>query len=167
MLIILCMLRRLLFEKNARYWAITAPWDHVMMGKSHSITQANHGKAHALKRMKEGDWIVYYSPKMSFSTNWKCQRFTAMARVLDDEIFQVQLSNGFAPFRRRVEFIPCREVHIKPLIPLLSFIKNKESWGFSFKFGVIEIPQEDFSIIAKNMLETPNRTHSRGGAFLG
>ena len=55
-------------------------------------------------------------------------------------------------FRRSVEFYPCSEVQIEPLIPLLSFIANKRSWGYVFKFGLIQIPRQDFLAIASRML---------------
>ena len=103
--------------------------------------------------MKPGDWILFYSPKEKFGSDEKCQKFTAIGKIKDDSIYQVKASEDFRPFRRRVDFTPSREVPIEPLILQLSFIKNKKSWGYVFKFGIVQIPQKDFSLIAVEMLK--------------
>ena len=55
------------------------------------------------------------------------------------------------PTRRDVDFRPCREAPIRPLVPRLGFIRNKQSWGYVFRYGQIEIPAADFRIIADAM----------------
>jgi predicted RNA-binding protein len=62
------------------------------------------------------------------------------------------MGNGFVPFRRNVEFRECREASILPLIDELSFIRDKQRWGAPFRFGLVEIPEEDFRLIAGEML---------------
>lgn len=47
---------------------------------------------------------------------------------------------------------PCREVPIRPLIDDLEFISNKRHWGAAFRFGLREIPETDFQLIAIRML---------------
>jgi hypothetical protein len=44
-----------------------------------------------------------------------------------------------------------QEAPIQPLIEDLTFIKNKKSWGYIFRFGLIEIPEPDFLQIATAM----------------
>jgi hypothetical protein len=86
------------------------------------FAQANHGKLAPLRRMKEGDWLIYYSPKMEFGKDEPCQKFTAIGQVKDDAIYQVDMGDGFVPYRRAVDFRECNEVSILPLIGELSFI---------------------------------------------
>jgi hypothetical protein len=62
------------------------------------------------------------------------------------------MNENFAAFRRSVEFYPSSEAAIEPLIPLFSFIKNKKSWGYPLRFGLIQIPRQDFLSIASRML---------------
>lgn len=40
---------------------------------------------------------------------------------------------------------------IRPLIDQLSFIEDKQRWGYLFRFGFFEIKQPDFELIARNM----------------
>jgi hypothetical protein len=43
-------------------------------------------------------------------------------------------------------------VAIRPLIPQLNFIQDKQHWGTMFRFGFFEITQADFETIAQQML---------------
>ena len=102
--------------------------------------------------MHQGDWAAFYSPKERYESLEKCRRFTAIGRIKDDPVYQARTNKDFTPFRRNVEFYPCAEVPIEPLIPLLSFVRNKRSWGYVFRFGMIQIPRTDFLTIASQML---------------
>ena len=135
-----------------KYWIIVASKDHLQRGLAGGFIQANHGKAEPLKRMKPGDWVIYYSPKLEFAKPEKCQCFTAIGQISDDRIYQQDMGGGFVPFRRDVRFFPAREVSILPLIGMLSFIKDKTHWGAPFRFGPLQIPEQDFRLIASEML---------------
>jgi len=127
--------------------------DHVQRGLAGGFIQANHGKATPLKRMQSGDWVVFYSPKIEYDKPEKCQCFTAIVRVVEDEVYQHDMGGGFIPFRRKVQFLPSNDISILPLIDDLSFIKDKTHWGAPFRFGTLQIPEEDFLLIASRMVE--------------
>jgi hypothetical protein len=139
-----------------KYWINVVSKDHVMRGVAGGFTQANHGKPQGLKRLRKGDWIVFYSPKVAFQGKESLQCFTAIGQVSDDEVYQYEMSEDFKPFRRHVEFKDCTEVSILPLIEQLSFIKDKQHWGFMFRFGFFEIPEKDFTIISQQMFAQKN-----------
>jgi hypothetical protein len=134
-----------------RYWIGVASRDHVERGVAGGFCQLCHGKAAPLRRMGPGDWIAYYAPRTQFKDGAPLQAFVALGRVVDDRVFQHDMGGGFVPFRRRVDFAPSRAAAIKPLLPRLSFIRKKESWGYVFRFGLIEIPEADFRTIAEAM----------------
>ena len=135
-----------------RYWLIVASKNHVMNGVNWGIAQANHGKAAPLKRMQVRDGLVYYSPKVEFEGNEKLQAFTAIGTVTGETVYQFDMGGGFVPFCRDVKYERCAEVPIQPLVPTLTFIKDKKVWGFMFRFGFFEIPKVDFDLIASQML---------------
>lgn len=139
-------------NRETKYWVIVASKDHVKNGIEAGIAQACHGKISPLKRMKKGDFIVYYSGKQTMGKPDKCQEFTALGKVIDDEIYQFQVSEDFCPSRRNIEFEQSKDVSIIPLIDELDFIQNKKSWGYPFRFGFFEINQHDFDIISSQML---------------
>src|ERR1041385_1202578 len=136
-----------------KYWIIVASKDHVQRGLAGGFIQANHGKPAPLRRMQTGDWVIFYSPKLEYDKPEKCQCFTAIVRVVDDEVYQRDMGNEFVPFRRKVQFLPSKDVSILPLIDELTFIKDKTHWGAPFRFGILQIPEEDFQLIAGQMVE--------------
>ena len=135
-----------------RFWIGVASREHVKRGEAEGFCQLCHGKAQPLARMSKGDWIIYYSPKTFFGQDDPCQKFTAIGEIIGSEVYQHAMAPDFIPYRRDVRFLTCTEVEIRPLIENLSFIKNKKQWGYAFRFGYLEIPEEDFQLIAKLML---------------
>ena len=136
-----------------KYWIIVTSKDHLQRGLAGGFIQANHGKAAPLKRMNLGDWIIFYSPRLEYEKPAKCQCFAAIGRIADENIYQYNISEGFMPFRRNVNFLPAKDVSIIPLINDLTFIKDKTHWGAPFRFGILQIPEWDFRLIASKMVE--------------
>ncbi len=134
------------------YWIVVASKDHLQRGATGGFIQANHGKAAPLKRMQAGDWVVFYSPKLEFEKPEKLQCFTALCKLSDENIYQHDMGGGFIPFRRNATFYPVQEVTILPLIDDLTFIKDKAHWGAPFRFGTLQIPEQDFRLIASKMV---------------
>ncbi len=137
----------------AKYWVIVASKDHVKSGIAHGIAQACHGKSSPLKRMRKGDFILYYSSRQTMGKPELCQQFTALGQVIDDEVYQFRVSEDFCPSRRNIEFLPSEDLSILPLIKDLDFILDKKSWGYPFRFGFFEIKQHDFDLISSQMLQ--------------
>ena len=142
-----------MIDRAIKYWIIVASKDHVKNGVAQGIAQACHGKSSPLKRMKKGDFIVYYSGKQTSEKPDKCQEFTALGKVIDDEIYPFQVSEDFCPSRRNIEFLECEDTTIIPLINDLDFIQNKKSWGYPFRFGLFEINHHDYDLISSKMLK--------------
>lgn len=138
---------------SSRYWVATISKEHIQRGVNDGFIQVCHGKQAPLKRMKKGDYLIVYSSKISMEGNEKCQAFTAIGKVKDDEVYQFQMTENFKPFRRNIEFFDCSESSIIPLIENLEFIPDKKSWGYPFRFGFFEINEKDFTFIASNMLK--------------
>jgi hypothetical protein len=136
-----------------KYWINVVSKDHVMRGIEGSFTQANHGKPHMLRRLHAGDWIVFYSPKTAFENGRPLQAFTALGQVEDDELYQVEMSPDFVPWRRNVVFHAFAETPIRPLIDSLDFIQDKTHWGYKFRFGLFEIEEKDFQLIKGAMIK--------------
>ena len=74
-----------------------------------------------------------------------------IGRVSDGEEYEFAMSESFSPFRRNVDFMPCEEAPIQTLIEKLAFIPDKKRWGYPLRFGLIEITQPDFEVIAGAM----------------
>ncbi|VXB58851.1 conserved hypothetical protein [Flavobacterium sp. 9AF] len=140
-------------EREIKYWIIVASKDHVKKGVFEGISQACHGKVTPLKKMRKDDFLIYYSSKLTMDGFEKCQEFTALGKVVDNDIYQVQVSENFCPSRRNVMFLKCDDISILPLIDELDFIQNKKNWGYPFRFGIFEIKEHDFQLISSKMLQ--------------
>ncbi len=130
-----------------KFWIAVVSKEHVLNGINMGIMQVCHGKKTPLKRIRKGDFVLFYSSKIKMGDKVPFQKFTAVAKATDDELYQVKMSDNFEPFRRKVKFIDCLETEIKPLINELDFIPNKKRWGFPFRYGLLEISKKDFDFI--------------------
>ena len=134
-----------------RYWIGVASYEHVRRGVSGGFAQLNHGKSAPLRRMAAGDWLVYYSPREQREGDEPVQAFTAIGQLAGDEITEVAMSELFTAARRAVHWLPAHPAPIRPLLGSLSFIRNPERWGMTFRFGHLEISEADFQRIAAAM----------------
>ncbi|AUC76188.1 EVE domain-containing protein [Olleya sp. Bg11-27] len=139
-------------QTNSKYWIITASKDHVKNGVLGGFAQACHGKATPLKKIKKGDYVIYYSSKTYFDKKDKCQEFTAIGQVKSNTIYQFEMTPDFCPFRIDIDFKKSKDLSILPLINNLSFIQNKQKWGYPFRWGTLQINDSDFKLISNLML---------------
>ena len=136
-------------NSDRRFWVGVVSRSHVQIGVKGGFIQLGHGKKAPLQKLHAGDGLAMYSPRTDYPDGEVLQSFTAIGVVTSGEIYQVEMSPDFKPFRVDVRFHKCREAPIRPLIDELSFIKNKTHWGAAFRFGQLEIPAVDFKIIAR------------------
>jgi len=132
-------------------WIGVVSREHVRLGVKGGFIQLGHGKKAPLQRLRAGDALVMYSPRTAYPDGEPLQAFTAIGVVSTGEVYQVQMTKDFKPYRVDVKFIKAKEAPIKPLIDALSFIKRKTHWGATFRFGHLKIPAEDFKLIAEAM----------------
>ncbi|MET3292054.1 UNVERIFIED_CONTAM: hypothetical protein ABID98_004624 [Brevibacillus sp. OAP136] len=136
---------------KTRYWIGVVSKSHVARGVAGGFAQLCHGKAAPLKRMRQGDWLIYYSPKTDLSNGEPLQAFTAIGNVKDDSVYEYQMSETFIPFRRDIHYYACTEAPIHSLLHKLNFTKENRNWGYRFRTGHFEIDQTDFAVIAEAM----------------
>jgi hypothetical protein len=142
--------------RTKKYWIATISKAHTQRGVNGGFIQVCHGKEAPLKRMQKEDYLLVYSSKITMEGNEKCQAFTALGKVTDDEVYAFQMTENFVPFRRNIQFMECNQVSILPLIEDLEFIPNKKSWGYPFRYGFFEISENDFNFITSKMIVKTN-----------
>ena len=133
------------------YWIAVASADHARRGKELGIMQVCHGKGAPLRRVRPGNGVVYYSPTTTFRGKDRLQSFTLIGRARDARVYQVDMGEGFRPFRRDVDYVQADEASILPLLDRLEFTRGKKNWGYAFRFGLVEISSADFNLIAQAM----------------
>lgn len=135
-------------------WIGVAARAHVRRGVAGGFCQLGHGKAAPVRRLKPGDLIAYYSPTEELRGGDKVQAFTAIGRIRPGEPYEADalvMADGRPATRRDVEWFEAAETPIRPLVPALSFIRDKTRWAAPFRFGVVRVPFADFRLIAAAM----------------
>jgi hypothetical protein len=119
---------------NARkYWIGIASHDHVQAAVSGGFCQLGHGKEAPVLRLRRGDLIVFYSSRERMGEGPALQSFTAIGRILDDAPVETTQSEGFRPFRRKVQYFKSQQAPIRPLLDELSFTRGRTNWGMAFR----------------------------------
>jgi len=138
-------------SSDRRYWLAVTSAEHARRGKELGIMQVCHGKGGPLRRLHAGDGVVYYSPTVSFGGKDRLQAFTLIGVAKDERIYQVEMEEGFRPFRRDVTYAAAEEASILPLLDKLELTRGKRNWGYPFRFGLLEISKRDFDTISAAM----------------
>lgn len=134
-----------------RYWIGVVSRQHVLNGKKGGFAQVCHGKKGPLSRLKKGDFLIYYSPKESMDGDEKCQKFTALGKVISETPYPFDMGGGFVPYRLDVVYFFTQDASILPLLSKLSFTCDTPHWGAKFRYGLFEISKSDFKKIEEAM----------------
>ncbi len=130
-------------------WLGVVSQQHVQRGVVGGFAQVCHGKAQPLRRMKQGDWLVYYSPARAIG-GAPLRAFTALGQLEDDDVFSFDVGGGFVPFRRRVRYVTAREALLEPLKPKLELCASA-NWGMALRRGHLPLSGADFALISDAM----------------
>lgn len=136
------------------YWLTVASRDHVQVGLAGGFIQVCHGKRAPMARIKAGDEFVCYSPKTSLQNGKSCKAFTAIGKVISPSPYQVDMGNGFMPFRKDVHFFNATDVSVRDVFDQLELTQTK-NWGYQLRFGLVSLSKMDFEIIKCAMLIEP------------
>lgn len=133
-----------------RYWLGVVSKKHVQRGVEGGFAQVCHGKKGPLSKMVMGDGFIYYSPKMAMDCPEPCKCFTAIGRIKNGKVYQVEMTPDFHPFRIDVDYLPSKDAPLTALLDQLELTQRK-SWGMQLRRGLLEISKPDFLMIAKAM----------------
>jgi len=134
-----------------RNWLAVASAEHVRRGRAEGFMQVCHGKAAPLRRLAPGDRVVYYSPTETFGGKDRLQAFTAIGTLRLGSPYQVEMGEGFCPFRRDVDWLAARPQPIAPLLEHLDLTRGQRNWGYQFRFGLLALSAADMDLIADAM----------------
>lgn len=125
---------------------------HVERGVHGGFAQLCHGRAQPLRRMRPGDFLVYYSPSTEMGGGVPLRAFTALGRVASGDVVRFDMGGGFVPYRRDVRYYQARTVSLESLRGRLGFVRDNANWGWLARRGHFEIGLGDLFVIADAML---------------
>lgn len=139
---------------SGHFWVAVASRDHVQRGRAGGFAQVGHGRGAPLKRMRQGDGIVYYALGETMG-GAPVRRFVAIGRIRDGRVYEADMSamvgKPFRPNRIDVDWLDAEEAAIAPLLDDLTFITDKKHWGLPFRRGSFGVSEADFRRIAAAM----------------
>jgi EVE domain len=128
-----------------RHYIVVAAADAVDAARAGGYVEINRGKAGPLERLRDGDVVLYYSPRHA-EGGPPLQAFTALA-IVDGALHQAETPDK--PFRRAARHRDVHPAPIRPLIDVLDFIRNKAHWGAPLRFGFVQLSAADSARIAQ------------------
>lgn len=137
----------------ATYWMGVASAEHARAGRDDGFAQLGHGKHTAVKSLRRGDWIVYYSPKEKMGEGNAVKAFTTIGQVTSDEPYQFTQAKGFEPFRVDVDYVQeATTAPIAPLLEKLELTKGRGSnWGIVMRRSKSKLSPNDMRTILTAM----------------
>lgn len=127
------------------------PGTGVFRAVKGGFCQLSHGKEAPVRRLHQGDVIIFYSPRERMGDAAPLQAFTALGEVTDEAAFPAKQTEGFHPYRRKVRHYDTETIEIRSLLHSLSFTRDRDHWSSSFCRGSFKISSDDFAVIAKAM----------------
>lgn len=147
------------------FWMGVASAEHARGGRDGGFAQLGHGKHIAVKSLKKGDWIVYYSPREGMGTGEVVQAFTTIGRVTSEAPYHAAQAMDFNPYRVDVAYLmDARPAPIKPLLDRLNLTRGLgPGWGMAVRGTKRRLDEEDMRRIAEAMGVGEDFEIARGG----
>lgn len=135
------------------FWMGVASAEHARGGRDGGFAQLGHGKHVAVKSLRKGDWIVYYSPREGMGEGEPVQAFTTIGRVTSDAPYRFEQAMDFNPYRVDVDYLMnARPAPIKPLLTELELTRNQlPGWGMVMRAPKRRLAENDMRRIAEAM----------------
>jgi EVE domain len=135
------------------FWMGVASAQHARGGRDGGFAQLGHGKHIAVKSLKKGDWIVYYSPREGLGEGAVVQAFTTIGRVTSDTPYRAEQAMNFNPYRVDVDYLKGAEpAPIKPLLHELRLTRDHgANWGIAMRGPKHKLDENDMRRIADAM----------------
>jgi hypothetical protein len=127
--------------------------EHARGGRDGGFAQLWHGKHEALKSLRKGDWIAYYSPREGMGEGKTVQAFTTVGRVNSVASYRVEQAMDLHPYRVDVDYLmEAKPAPIKPLLNDLELTRDHLiNWGNVMRGPKRRIEQQDMRRIAEAM----------------
>ena len=135
------------------FWMGVASAQHARAGRDGGFAQLGHGKHIAVKSLKKGDWIVYYSPREGMGEGDAVRAFTTIGRVTSESPYRVEQAMDFNPYRVDVEYLKdAKAALIRPLLDKLQLTRDHgDNWGIVMRGSKRRLEEEDMRQIADAM----------------
>lgn len=120
-----------------KFWMASVSKEHALRGVEGGFIQVCHGKKSPLKRMKKSDCLVVYSSKIAMEDREKYQKFTAIGKVKDEEVYSFQRSKSFFLSEGMLSFMIVKNALLFP--SFLSLISSQIKKCGAILFALVSL----------------------------
>jgi hypothetical protein len=135
------------------FWMGVASAEHARGGRDGGFAQLGHGKHVAVRSLRKGDWIVYYSPREGIRDGQAVQAFVTIGRVTSEAPYRAEQAMNFHPYRVDVQYL--KDAEPAPIKPLLSELRltrdHGANWGMVMRGPKRRLDEIDMRKIAEAM----------------
>ncbi|TDA42155.1 MAG: EVE domain-containing protein [Thermoproteota archaeon] len=144
------------------YWIFVTDhmnWDVVLKEGIYGLPEK---REKLMKRVKKGDEAFIYMVQEKVEYRILPSRIAGLFEIVSDpfksdkRIFRGDLYPNRVMLKPIL--VPERPLDFKPLVPRLSFIRNKERWSAYLRRGIVEIPEKDYMLIRREMESTSGKS---------
>ena len=140
------------------YWLCITNEENWQIIKKNNIWGVAERHKNTISKVKNGDRCLFYVKQEKIGDEIKESRIVGEYEVVSEvfkdskRIFKSPPNMGNENFPYRIKLKPIKvfkkPIEFKPLIPKLSFIKNKKKWsGHLMGKAMRQIPKEDYKLI--------------------
>jgi predicted RNA-binding protein len=137
------------------YWLFVTTPDNWQISKEKNVVGYAERYQHALSQVSKGDKCLLYITSIS-AIDGKYEVVSQVVYYDHKQIFHSPPTEPRENFPLRLDLRrlgpPTAPISFRPLIPKLSFIKNKKNWGGTFQGAVLRISEEDYRIIVSSLM---------------
>ena len=110
-----------------------------------------------IQRVKPRDKLIFYVMQTKRGKEIIPSRIVGIFEAISEpyrdstKIFKAYRTESTFPYRVKIKSVKIfdKPLFFKELVPKLSFIKNKQRWSGSLRRAMVEIPKEDYKVIAE------------------
>ncbi len=156
------------------YWfhAITVPNWIIETKRGHFLFGMSERWKGLFKKLQKDDIIIFYILTTGHPKDASAKRIPGIFRVTSEPYYDTtpEWPDGVYPHRAKLEPILLAKnsnemLPFAPLVPQLSFIKNKKAWGRVFQTALVSIPKKDFELLKSKLKETIGKVTSTEPIF--
>jgi len=138
------------------YWIFVTNEQNWKVVKEKNVWGLPRGRENSIKRVKKGDKAFIYLMQEKTKNKTVPTRIIGFFEVVSDPFTSSEriFKDRLYPNRVRLKPILVLEknyLEFKPLVPKLSFIKNKNYWSGYFRSGLVEISEKDYELLKSEL----------------
>lgn len=141
------------------FWLCVTTWDNWLVVKEKLVWGVSERFRNAMAQVKPGDELLMYVMQHRKGEELVPSKVMGAFKVVSEpfkdstKVFKSYKGSETYPYRVKLEPLVVGEkgVEFKPLVPKLSFVKNKRFWSGSLRRAMVKLPERDYKLLLEEL----------------